>query len=79
MVIESPSAQSMPGNRRYGGAQKRLFDLLNNNAVLTLFDPHRDLFAGLEREAVIAGHIRRDGYEPGSRGTEFYDLALSLL
>ena len=39
---------------------KELFDLLDDDAALILFDPHRDLLAGLEREPIIAGHVRRD-------------------
>ncbi len=58
---------------------KELFALLDNDAVLILFDPHRDFLAGLEREPIIAGHVRRDRDIPGPCPIgELNDFALSF-
>ena len=54
--------------------------LLDNDTALILFDPHRDLFPGLEREAVISCNVRGNGNIPGPRPIgELNDPTFSFL
>ena len=70
--------KSRPGNRRYEGAQKRLFDLLDDDAALIFLYPHRNLFAVLEWEPIIPGDICRDGDISGFRLPDRHNPALSF-